>query len=227
MPIKAILTDIEGTTSAVSFVFDVLFPYAREHLPAFVRSHSAEPAVAEQIAAVRRESGEPDADVERVVEILLEWIAADRKATSLKALQGMVWAQGYRAGQLKGHVYPDAVQALRRWHEQGYALYVYSSGSVQAQKLIFGCAEVGDLTPLFSGYFDTGSGHKREADSYTRIAAAIGLPAAEILFLSDVVEELDAARKAGMHTCGLVREGGELTGHVVVDSFEAIDPAGY
>ena len=227
MPIKAILTDIEGTTSAVSFVFDVLFPYAREHLPAFVRSHSAEPAVAEQIAAVRRESGEPDADVERVVEILLEWIAADRKATSLKALQGMVWAQGYRAGQLKGHVYPDAVQALRRWHEQGYALYVYSSGSVQAQKLIFGCAEVGDLTPLFSGYFDTGSGHKREADSYTRIATAIGLPAAEILFLSDVVEELDAARKAGMHTCGLVRDGGELAGHAVVGSFEAIDPAGY
>lgn len=227
MPIKAILTDIEGTTSAVSFVFDVLFPYAREHLPAFVRNHSAEPAVAEQIEAVRRESGEPEAGIERVVEILLEWIAADRKATPLKALQGMVWAQGYRAGQLKGHVYPDAVQALRRWHEQGYALYVYSSGSIQAQKLIFGCAEVGDLTPLFSGYFDTGSGHKREADSYGRIAAAIGLPGNEILFLSDVVEELDAAREAGMHTCGLVREGGELAGHVAVDSFEAVDPAGY
>lgn len=227
MPIKAILTDIEGTTSAVSFVFDVLFPYAREHLPAFVRNHSAEPTVAEQIAAVRRESGEPDADIERVVEILLEWIAADRKATSLKALQGMVWAQGYRAGRLKGHVYPDAVQALRRWHEQGYALYVYSSGSVQAQKLIFGCAEVGDLTPLFSGYFDTGSGHKREMDSYVRIAASIGLSAGEILFLSDVVEELDAARQAGMHTCGLVREGGTLAGHEVVESFDAIEPARY
>ncbi len=227
MPIKAILTDIEGTTSAVSFVFDVLFPYAREHLPAFVRNHSAEPTVAEQIAAVRRESGEPDADIERVVEILLEWIAADRKATSLKALQGMVWAQGYRAGRLKGHVYPDAVQALRRWHEQGYALYVYSSGSVQAQKLIFGCAEVGDLTPLFSGYFDTGSGHKREMESYVRIAASIGLSAGEILFLSDVVEELDAARQAGMHTCGLVREGGTLAGHEVVESFDAIEPARY
>ncbi len=227
MPIKAILTDIEGTTSAVSFVFDVLFPYAREHLPAFVRNHSAEPTVAEQIAAVRRESGEPDADIERVVEILLEWIAADRKATSLKALQGMVWAQGYRAGRLKGHVYPDAVQALRRWHEQGYALYVYSSGSVQAQKLVFGCAEVGDLTPLFSGYFDTGSGHKREMDSYVRIAASIGLSAGEILFLSDVVEELDAARQAGMHTCGLVREGGTLAGHEVVESFDAIEPARY
>lgn len=227
MPIKAIVTDIEGTTSAVSFVFDVLFPFARAHLPAFVRDHGDEAEVAEQIAAVRRESGEPDADIERVVEILLDWIAADRKATPLKALQGMVWAQGYRAGQLKGHVYPDAVQALRRWHDQGYALYVYSSGSVQAQKLIFGCAEVGDLTPLFCGYFDTGSGHKREAESYVRIAASIGLPAAEILFLSDVVEELDAARAAGMHTCGLARDGGELPGHTVVDSFAAIDPAEY
>jgi enolase-phosphatase E1 len=227
MSVKAILTDIEGTTSAVSFVFDVLFPYAREHLPAFVRNRAKEPAVAEQIEAVRRESGEPDADIERVVQILLEWIAADRKATSLKALQGMVWAEGYRAGQLKGHVYPDAVAALRRWHEQGYALYVYSSGSVQAQKLIFGCAEVGDLTPLFSGYFDTGSGHKREADSYVRIAAAIGLPAGEILFLSDAVQELDAARQAGMYTCGLVREGGTLAGHEVVESFDAIDPARY
>ncbi|AHL75139.1 haloacid dehalogenase [Stutzerimonas stutzeri] len=227
MPIKAILTDIEGTTSAVSFVFDVLFPYAQEHLPAFVRSRAQEPAVAEQIEAVRRESGEPDAELERVAEILLEWIAADRKATSLKSLQGMVWAEGYRAGQLKGHVYPDAVEALRRWHEQGYALYVYSSGSVQAQKLIFGCAEVGDLTPLFSGYFDTSSGHKREMDSYVRIAASIGLSASEILFLSDVVEELDAARQAGMYTCGLVREGGTLADHEVVERFDAIDPARY
>ncbi|PNG15258.1 acireductone synthase [Stutzerimonas stutzeri] len=225
MPIKAILTDIEGTTSAVSFVFDVLFPYAREHLPAYVRNHAEQPSVAAQIEAVRRESGELDASTERVAAILLEWIAADRKATPLKALQGMVWAEGYRAGELKGHVYPDAVRALRRWHEQGYALYVYSSGSVQAQKLIFGCAEVGDLTPLFSGYFDTGSGHKREVDSYVRIAAAIGLPPDAILFLSDVVDELDAARLAGMHTCGLAREGGTLPGHQVVGGFDMIDPA--
>jgi enolase-phosphatase E1 len=227
MPVKAILTDIEGTTSAVSFVFDVLFPYAREHLPDFVRNRATEPAVAEQIEAVRGESGEPDANIERIVEILLGWMADDRKATPLKALQGMVWADGYRAGQLKGHVYADAVNSLRRWHDQGYALYVYSSGSVQAQKLIFGCAEVGDLTPLFSGYFDTGSGPKREPNSYVRIAGSIGLPPDEILFLSDVVEELDAAQQAGMHTCGLVREGGELAGHPAVASFDAIEPRRY
>ncbi|WP_152222484.1 acireductone synthase [Pseudomonas sp. SCB32] len=226
MPIKAILTDIEGTTSAVSFVFDVLFPYAAAHLPDFIRNNIDDARVTEQLAAVQRESGEREtADPERCIEILLGWIAEDRKATPLKALQGMVWEQGYRAGQLKGHVYPDAVDALRHWHAEGFALYVYSSGSIQAQKLIFGCSEAGDLTPLFSGYFDTTSGPKREAESYRRIAAAIGLPGEEILFLSDVVQELDAAQQAGMQTIGLAREGGVLAGHETVASFALIDPA--
>ena len=225
MPIKAILTDIEGTTSAVSFVFDVLFPYAAKHLPDFVRQNAARADVAAQLTAVRSDSQEPNADVERVIEILLGWIAEDRKATPLKALQGMVWEQGYQAGQLKGHVYPDAVEALKRWHQEGYQLFVYSSGSIQAQRLIFGCSEAGDLTPLFSGYFDTTSGPKREAQSYANITQAINVEAGQILFLSDIVQELDAAREAGMATCGLAREGGELTGHVTVDSFARIDPA--
>lgn len=225
MPIKAILTDIEGTTSAVSFVFDVLFPYAARHLPDFVREHAGRVDVAAQLDAVRRDSNEPDADVERVVEILLGWIAEDRKATPLKALQGMVWEQGYLAGQLKGHVYPDAVEALKRWHQDGFQLFVYSSGSIQAQRLIFGCSEAGDLTPLFNGYFDTTSGPKREAQSYANITQAIEVEATQILFLSDIVEELDAARAAGMATCGLAREGGELAGHVTVDSFARIEPS--
>ncbi|MBC3374824.1 acireductone synthase [Pseudomonas sp. SWRI92] len=227
MTIKAILTDIEGTTSAVSFVFDVLFPYAAEHLPDFVRQNAARVDVAEQLDAVRRDSGEGHADTERVIAILLGWIAEDRKATPLKALQGMVWEQGYQAGQLKGHVYPDAVQALKDWHQQGYRLFVYSSGSIQAQKLIFGCCEAGDLSPLFSGYFDTTSGPKRDVQSYQRISVAVGVAPGEILFLSDIVEELDAARGAGMATCGLAREGGELVGHETVESFARIDPAGF
>ena len=227
MSIKAILTDIEGTTSAVSFVFDVLFPYATRHLPDFIRQHAARADVAEQLDAVRRDSAEPDADVERVIDILLGWIAEDRKATPLKALQGMVWEQGYQAGQLKGHVYPDAVQALQDWHRQGLQLYVYSSGSIQAQKLIFGCSEAGDLSVLFNGYFDTTSGPKREAQSYQRITQAMGLRAGEILFLSDIVQELDAAQEAGMKTCGLAREGGELAGHVTVESFEHIEPEAF
>ncbi|MFJ7885076.1 acireductone synthase [Pseudomonas sp. NPDC096917] len=225
MPIKAILTDIEGTTSAVSFVFDVLFPFAAKHLPEFVRAHAEEPEVAKQLGAVRMDSGEPEADVERVIEILQQWIAEDRKATPLKALQGMIWKQGYEAGELKGHVYPDAVQALTGWHEQGYDLYVYSSGSIQAQQLIFGCSEAGDLTPLFSGYFDTTSGPKREAQSYRHIGEAIGCSTSEILFLSDIVEELDAAHEAGMPTCGLAREGvKQLGNHLTVSSFAEIDP---
>lgn len=134
-------------------MFDVLFPYAKRHLPEFVRKHAEDPEVALQIGAVRLDSGEPEATVERVIDIMLEWIAEDRKATPLKALQGMIWKQGYEAGELKGHVYPDAVQSLKTWHEQGYELYVYSSGSIQAQQLIFGCSEAGDLTPLFKGVF--------------------------------------------------------------------------
>ncbi|MBM0139428.1 acireductone synthase [Pseudomonas cannabina] len=227
MPIKVILTDIEGTTSAVSFVFEVLFPFARKHLPDFVRQQADQPAVATQLHAVREQSGEPDADVERVIAILLEWIAEDRKATPLKALQGMVWEQGYNAGLLKGHVYPDAVEALKRWHQDGYKLYVYSSGSIQAQQLIFGCSEAGDLSGLFSGYFDTTSGPKREAQSYRTIAAATGFAAQDILFLSDIVEELDAAQAAGMATCGLTRDGGALAGHENVASFAFIDPAAF
>lgn len=225
MSVKAILTDIEGTTSSVSFVFEVLFPYASRHLPAFIRQQADAPAVREQLEAVRQDSGEPTADIERVIQILLGWIAEDRKATPLKALQGMVWAQGYRSGEIKGHIYPDAVQGLRDWQAAGLRLYVYSSGSIQAQQLIFGFSEAGDLTPLFSGYFDTTSGGKREVESYRRIAADTGLPADEILFLSDIVEELDAAAAAGLKTCGLARAGGSLGGHPTVTSFSAIDPS--
>ncbi len=224
MTVKAILTDIEGTTSSIAFVFEVLFPYAKQHLPDYVRSCAKQDPHSALIQAVRDEAQEPQADVERVIAILVQWMVDDVKATSLKALQGQVWQQGYVSGEIKGHVYPDAVTALQAWQQQGYQLYVYSSGSVQAQKLIFGYSIAGDLTPLFSGYFDTCSGHKREAGSYTRIAQAIGLPAEHILFLSDVVEELDAAYATGMRTCGLARNQTLLDRHTTVRSFAEIDP---
>ena len=227
MPIKAILTDIEGTTSAVSFVYDVLFPFAASRLPGFLREHQAAPTVAAQIEAVRAEAGEPGADLDQVIEILLGWMREDRKVTPLKALQGQVWQKGYESGELKGHVYPDAVAALKQWHAKGYRLNVYSSGSIQAQKLIFGCSEAGDLTGLFSGYFDTTSGGKRDAESYRTIASAIDVAPEEVLFLSDVTAELDAAREAGMATCGLAREGELEADHPVVTSFDRIDVAAY
>ena len=199
-PVKAVLTDIEGTTSSIAFVTDTLFPYARARLADYVAAHPAE--TAPLLDAVRaEESGDP-------VETLLRWIDEDRKATPLKTLQGLIWAEGYADGTLKGHVYPDAVDALRRWHAQGLALYVYSSGSIAAQKLIFGYSNAGDLTPLFSGYFDTSSGPKHDAQSYRHIAGEIGLPAAEILFLSDNAQEIAAARAAGMQVLHIDRDGG-------------------
>lgn len=204
--IRAIVTDIEGTTSSLSFVKDVLFPYARRRLDGFVRAHAAEPAVRAQLDAVGRELGRPLSDDESVAQ-LARWIDEDRKITPLKALQGMIWEAGYRDGDFQGHVYEDAVRHLRTWQARGIALYVFSSGSVQAQKLLFGYSAFGDLTPLFSGYFDTTIGGKREAESYRRIAAEIGLPPEQILFLSDIREELDAARAAGLHTGWLVRDG--------------------
>lgn len=222
--IRAILTDIEGTTSSLSFVKDVLFPYAAERLPAFVRAHADEPAVREQLDAVRAEIG-GDADDEVVIGRLLRWIAEDQKITPLKALQGMIWEAGYRQGDFTGHVYPDAVEALRAWHDAGIMLYVYSSGSVEAQKLLFAHTEYGDLTPLFSGYYDTRIGHKREVASYERIRDELGLAGNAILFLSDIREELDAAAKAGMKTVCLARDGmpAEDIGHPVVSDFSQID----
>jgi len=204
--IRAIVTDIEGTTSSLSFVKDVLFPYARSHLPAFIRQHLHEPTIRAQLVAVADAAGRPLDDDEAIAQ-LIRWIDEDRKITPLKALQGMVWEAGYRNGDFQGHVYDDAVQYLRTWKANGIALYVFSSGSVQAQKLLFAHTAHGDLTPLFSGYFDTRIGAKREPAAYAHIAQAIDLPPASILFLSDIREELDAATQSGFHTAWLIRDG--------------------
>ena len=208
---RAILTDIEGTTSSIAFVAETLFPYARERLPAFVAAHPDETApILAEVAAI--EPGDP-------VATLTRWIDEDRKATPLKTLQGMIWADGYRERAFTGHIYPDAVVALRRWHAAGIALYVFSSGSVAAQKLLFGHSDAGDLTPLFSGYFDTTTGPKREAASYQAIANAIGLAADEIMFLSDTPREIAAAREAGLSALLIDRDGG--AGDIA--TFEEVD----
>lgn len=199
-----VLTDIEGTTSSISFVRDVLFPYAARTLPDHLREHSDSPEVAAQVAATRALMGH-EASLEEVIAQLLAWIAADAKVTPLKALQGMIWVAGYRSGAYRAHVYPDAHVALHAWRAQGVPLHVYSSGSILAQKLFFSHTEYGDMTGLFEGYFDTTTGPKKQASSYTAIAAAIGQPAGDILFLSDVLDELRAARAAGMQTRWLVR----------------------
>ena len=228
---RTILTDIEGTTSSIAFVKDVLFPYARRALPRFVREHGNDPDVRRWLDAVATESGGICSD-DVIVETLQGWIDQDRKHTALKALQGMLWRDGYLRGDFHGHVYADAAAALRRWHAAGRRLAVFSSGSVAAQKLLFGYSEAGNLAEVFDDFFDTEIGHKREADSYRRIASALQQPAQDILFLSDVVEELDAAREAGMQTLLLdrredypePRNGDAANGHRRVASFEAIEP---
>lgn len=225
-----ILTDIEGTTSSISFVKDVLFPYARRALPGFVRAHGGDPEVRRWLDAVATEHGTMCDDA-MIVETLQGWIDEDRKHTALKALQGMLWREGYLSGELEADMYPDAVAGLRRWHEAGHRLAVYSSGSVAAQKLLFAHTDAGDLAPLFDAFFDTEAGPKREAASYARIAAALSAAPGDIVFLSDVVAELDAARDAGLRTVLLDRRedypqprGGDVAnGHPRVESFDAVD----
>jgi len=224
MTARAIVTDIEGTTTSIDFVHKVLFPYASRELPAFVRSSLEHPDIVDLLDKTRVEAEEFDASNERVVEILLRWIDEDRKAMPLKALQGHIWKQGYERGDFTGHLYSDAADRLRRWSVMGIALYVYSSGSVAAQQLLFGFSDAGDLRPLFTGYFDTTTGHKKETDSYRKIVASLGLPGADILFLSDVAEELDAAASAGMKTTQLVRCDNVLVGsHPVATTFDGVE----
>jgi enolase-phosphatase E1 len=223
--IEAVVTDIEGTTTTVSFVFEVLFPYARDHMGDFIARHDSVPAVREQLDAVAREAGRPLSDAEAVAQ-LIHWIDQDRKAGPLKALQGMLWQAGYEQGDFTGHVYPDATQRLRLWQRRGLRLFVYSSGSVQAQQLLFAHSDAGDLSPLFEGWFDTATGPKREPESYRAIAAKLGLPGGQILFLSDIVQELDAAREAGMATGWLVRDSAPdpQASHPQFADFSGIDP---
>lgn len=195
---KVILLDIEGTTTSIAYVADVLFPYARARIPAWVPAHR------EEIAGVLAEMPEGDP-----VEILLGWMDRDAKETALKDIQGRIWAEGYASGELKGHVYPDTPEALERWTAAGIEVCIYSSGSIAAQKLIFGHSEAGDLTTYLSGYFDTTSGPKRETQSYANIAEALRVAPADILFVSDVSAETDAAKAAGLHALLIDRDTGQ------------------
>jgi enolase-phosphatase E1 len=203
--IRAIVTDIEGTTSSISFVKDVLFPYARKEIPAFVRKNEKQiTGLIDEVRAIEKNSR---MSMDEVIATLQRWIDEDQKITPLKALQGLIWQAGYAAGDFKGHIYDDALEGLQRWHAAGIKLYVYSSGSVPAQKLLFGHTPKGDLTSLFSGYFDTATGPKLEAESYRKIISQIGAPASAILFLSDNPQEISAAVEAGMQTILVDRDG--------------------
>jgi enolase-phosphatase E1 len=225
-PPRVILTDIEGTTGSIAFVREVLFPYADLRMVDFVTAHRDDPVVLQLLNDAAELNGTPDFDEGQTVALLRRWIGEDRKATPLKTLQGLIWADGYSSAALQGHVYEDAAAALRDWHAQGIALYVYSSGSIAAQRLLFGFSSAGDLTPILSGYFDTTVGAKSEPASYRRIAAEIGARPSEILFLSDSVPELDAAGVVGMQTVCVQRDDRPpgTTQHTVVRTLAGLFP---
>ncbi|MFF4033443.1 acireductone synthase [Streptomyces sviceus] len=206
--VDAVVLDIEGTTSATGFVVDVLYPYSRSRFAALLTERSEDPEVERAVAQVRAEIGEPDADATRVEKALNTWLDEDRKATPLKTLQGVIWSEGFARGDLVSHFYDDVVPELRAWHSAGVRLWVYSSGSVAAQRAWFTNSPEGDLTSLLSGFYDTeNAGPKQEAVSYRRIASATGVAPGRLLFLSDRPGELDAARAAGWHTVGIRRPG--------------------
>lgn len=218
--VKAILTDIEGTTTPISFVHDILFPYARERLGDFCAAHASSRDVADILITARQLDGRDHLDLHGTVELLKQWMAEDRKAGPLKALQGMIWRQGYEAGVLKGQVYADAAEMLRKWHARDLTLMVYSSGSEEAQRLLFGYSDQGDLVPLFSGFYDTRVGAKVEAASYAAIARASGFAPDEILFLSDHVGEIRAALDAGLQAICIDRAK-SLEDIETVDGYQA------
>jgi enolase-phosphatase E1 len=229
----AVLLDVEGTTTPVDFVYRILFPYARERVPAFLEARGREAAVRAIVEGLREEHGKdaaagrqpPSFEAPNAVAGYARWlIDQDRKATPLKTLQGLIWEEGFRNGDLRGQVYDDVPKAFERWQAAGRRMAIFSSGSVLAQRLLFANSDHGDLGRFIGAYFDTTTGPKREADSYGKIARALGVEPGGVLFVSDVVEELDAARAAGLETALCVREGALPAGspHRAIRSFDAL-----
>jgi enolase-phosphatase E1 len=222
MEARAILLDIEGTTTPVSFVYETLFPFARRRLRPYLSAHWEREDIRDDVARLRAE-GEIESvdDLDSAVAGFERLMDEDRKSTALKSLQGKIWEEGYRTGELRGEVYADVPRAFERWRSEGRTLAIFSSGSILAQKLIFGQTNYGNLTGYLSAYFDTTTGPKRDPESYRRIALTLGFEPDQILFYSDVAAELDAAREAGMQTALCVREGETPTpaSHQVIKKF--------
>lgn len=220
-----VLTDIEGTTTSISFVYEVLFPYFRENiskLKSMIHLEEVAEAFKQTAEIIEQEDGKVVSDHDEIIATLLKWSLEDRKIKPLKTVQGFLWKTGYESGEILGHVYPDVPVALENWKKAGLQMGVFSSGSVAAQKLIFGYSDQGDLTPYFSAYFDINTGGKRDAATYHIIAKNLSVENERILFLSDIVEELIAADEAGFQTIQLVREGNTANWKSHVSDFSEI-----
>lgn len=235
------MLDIEGTTTPIDFVYEVLFPFARTRVEGYLRQNLGseelrldlarlrgeyEADVAQKLAPPPWRDGPPDIQVGFIVAYSHWLMDRDRKSTGLKSLQGKIWRQGYLDGELKGRVFPDVPPALKRWHRKDLSISIFSSGSVLAQKLLFANTDAGDLTKFLCGYFDTTMGPKTTEASYRRIAAELRLHPLQVLFISDESTELDAAKSAGMQTALCVRPGNRPQppshGHVTIKDFSEI-----
>ena len=216
MPFAAVLCDIEGTTTSISFVHEVLFPLSHRHMQEFVEADWD----GDDIAALAREIS--PFNKENVVHTLRLWIESDRKHTVLKSIQGKIWRRAFESGQIHGHVYPDVPPNFRKWKASGMRIAIFSSGSAQAQQLLFRYSDAGDLSTYIDAYFDTNTGPKNDVSSYEQIARSLDLRPTEILFLSDTVAELDAARASGMQTIQLLRDGGTAGSHPTALTFDNI-----
>ena len=223
---KYILTDIEGTTSSVLFFREVLFPYSQKLLSSYIEKHFEEKKIQnilKEVKATVLGESEIAIDLEEAVFTLKDWIVQDRKHKALKDLQGMIWEDGYKTKLFKGHVYKDVPLKLKEWKSLDLTLGVYYSGSIDSQKLLFSYSEAGDLTPYFSNFFDTSIGQKREGKSYQNILRELKLTGADVLFLSDQVAELDAAKSTGMKTILLDRDRSQNPkNHIKVSAFDEI-----
>ncbi len=209
--IHYILTDIEGTTTDIAFVHKVLFPYSTKYIDSFIRENKDEKEVQKYLELTQNtilsETNETDTSIDNCIKWLEYWIKTDRKHPALKGIQGLLWKKGYEKGEFKGHIYPDVLPELIKWQQQGFGIGIYSSGSVAAQKLLFGFSDYGDINHFFDHNFDTTVGHKQEVASYENITKQLNLLPSEVLFLSDVEKELEAAHTAGMEVVQVVRDG--------------------
>lgn len=230
--IKAILLDIEGTTTPIDFVHNTLFPFAKARIAGFVQENIDGlkfelGLLAEEHAADTGYTGELRIDsANSVADYLKYLIDQDKKSTPLKSIQGMIWQKGYESGDLVSPVFPDVAAAFKRWKEADTAIAIYSSGSILAQRLIFKYSDQGDLTHFIDHYFDTNTGAKRETESYRKIAGELAFEVNDILFVSDIPAELDAARAAGMQTALSIRAGNrmidETSSHKTIKSFDEL-----
>ena len=230
--IKAILTDIEGTTSSVSFVHDVLFPYAYNRIEDFLSENWHDQSVQNAVKSVATLENLTDYTPSQITSILQDWIRCDRKLTPLKDLQGIIWETGYKNGDFCSPVYEDAYEKLTLWHQHNIPIYIYSSGSIHAQKLFFSHTNYGDLLYLFSGFFDTNIGNKKESQSYLNISQSINYSPEEIIFLSDIEAEVNSANNVGFNTVLVLRDKQQFEQyqhhhnppHQIVNSFLDISP---